>query len=114
MRAIALLILPALLVAGCAHSDEPWEGDFDAHYTEATADEGHALGYNDRIFAGEDGRFYCQRRNGSLGLAVMDDGSALPNNFIRPGQSVKLGMVVGSEGGAAVRHAIDARALTCR
>ena len=68
MRVIALLIAP-LLIAGCAHSDQPWEGDYAAHYQESPY-QGHALGYNDRIFAGEDGRFYCQRRNGSLGLAV--------------------------------------------
>lgn len=114
MRSIFPLIATAgLLLAGCTHGNEAWEGDYAAHYSDSPY-AGHPMSYNDRIFAGEDGRFYCQRHDGSLGLAVMAGGGPLPANLLRQNRSAKLGALIGSDGGTAVRHAVDAGALICR
>ena len=104
--------LAAMLVAGCAGPRDPWGGDYALHYRPASGD-GHALDYNDRVYRGGDGAYYCQRRDGTLGLVVMAEGGALPPEMIAPGRSRKLGAIVTRPGGGAIREAIERHALRC-
>jgi hypothetical protein len=100
------------LLAGCAGSADPWQGEFARHYQPADG-EGRALDHNDRVYHGGDGTYYCQRADGTLGLVAMADGGALPPDLIDSGESRKLGAIVARPGGAAVGAAIEARTLRC-
>ena len=104
--------LGAGLIAGCAGSADPWDGDYARHYRPSDGD-GRALDHNDRVYHGGDGAYYCQRADGTLGLVVMADGGALPPDLIDEGESRKLGAVVARPGGGAVDTAIAARTLLC-
>ena len=111
----AAAALAAVLIAGCAGPRDPWAGDYASHYRPASGD-GHPpdyLDYNDRVYRGEDGAYYCQRTDGTLGLVVMAEGGALPPELIAPGRSGKLGSVVARPGGGAIREAIERHALRC-
>ena len=104
--------LAASLIAGCAGPRDPWGGDYALHYRPASG-EGEPLDYNDRVYHGGDGAYYCQRADGTLGLVVMAGGGALPPALVGTGRSDKLGSVVARPGGGAIREAIERHALRC-
>ena len=68
------------------------------------------LSYNDRIYRGQDGRYYCRRADGSTGLVVgaLAGGVAggILGNLIAPGGSNTVGTVIGALAGSAAGAAI--------
>lgn len=70
----------------------------------------HVLGPNDRIYRGQDGRYYCRRSDGSTGLVVgaLAGGVAggILGNLIAPGGSNTVGTVLGALAGSAAGAAI--------
>ncbi|HWK36105.1 hypothetical protein [Sphingomonas sp.] len=72
------------------------------------------LGRNDRIYAGEDGRYYCRRSDGSTGLIVGGIAGGALGAIIAPGRSSVLGALIGGAAGAAAGTAIDRDNVRCR
>ena len=65
------------------------------------------LGQNDRVYRGQDGRYYCRRNDGTTGLVIGAAVGGLLGNLIAPGGSKVLGTVLGVGGGALAGQAID-------
>jgi len=72
------------------------------------------LSENDRVYRGNDGRYYCRRSDGTTGLVVGAVAGGVLGNIIAPGDSKTLGTVLGAIGGAAAGAAIDSRNVRCR
>lgn len=73
------------------------------------------LSPNDRIYRGEDGRYYCRRSDGTTGLIVGALAGGALGNVIAPGGSELLGTILGAIGGGAAGRAIDrGRDVRCR
>lgn len=69
----------------------------------------------DRIYRGQDGRYYCRRSDGTTGLIVGAIAGGVLGNAIAPGGSEELGTVLGAIAGGLAGHAIDnADDVRCR
>ncbi|WP_310531114.1 glycine zipper 2TM domain-containing protein [Novosphingobium sp.] len=71
------------------------------------------LSADDRVYRGQDGRYYCRRSDGTTGLIVGGIAGGVLGNIIAPGDSKTLGTVLGAIGGAAAGAAIDSRNVRC-
>ena len=69
---------------------------------------------DDRIYRGQDGRYYCRRSDGSTGLVVGAVVGGIAGNIIAPGDSKTLGTVLGAIGGAAIGAAATSGDARCR
>jgi hypothetical protein len=72
------------------------------------------LGVNDRVYRGNDNRYYCRRRDGTTGLIVGALGGGVLGNVIAPGGSKTLGSIIGGGLGAVLGNSIDRNNVTCR
>ena len=70
-----------------------------------------ALGRDDRIYRGRDGRAYCRRNDGTTGLVVGALGGGVLGNVLGGGT---LGTLLGAGGGALVGRSIDRGKVRCR
>ncbi len=62
---------------------------------------------NERIYRGQDGRYYCRRSDGTTGLIVGAIAGGVLGNVIAPGGSEKLGTVLGAIAGGIAGRSID-------
>ena len=85
----------------------------DRYYRDARFYQPRRLSYNDRVYRGQDGRFYCRRNDGTTGLIVAAALGGLIGNSLDRGRSSLLGTLLGAGIGGAVGNAID-RTVTCR
>ena len=85
----------------------------DRYYRDASYYQPRQLSYNDRVYRGQDGRFYCRRSDGTTGLIVGAALGGLIGNSLDRGRSSLLGTLLGAGIGGAVCTAID-RNVTCR
>lgn len=67
----------------------------------------------DRIYRDRDGRYYCQRRDGSRGAIVGALAGGVLGNIIAPGDSKTLRTILGAGVGAFAGRAIDRRKVRC-
>lgn len=65
------------------------------------------LSYNDRVYRGSDGRYYCRHNDGTTGLVVGGLAGGALGAAIAPGGSGVLGALIGGVGGALAGKAID-------
>lgn len=65
------------------------------------------LSKRDRIYRGEDGRYYCRRTDGTTGLVVGAIAGGILGNQIAPGGSEELGTILGAIAGGMAGSAID-------
>lgn len=72
------------------------------------------LSDNDRIYAGQDGRYYCRRNDGTTGLIVGGIAGGALGAAIAPGRSGLLGALIGGVAGAAAGQAIDKNNVRCK
>ncbi|WP_157073813.1 glycine zipper 2TM domain-containing protein [Sphingomonas soli] len=72
------------------------------------------LSRNDRVYRGQDGRYYCRRSDGTTGLIVGGVAGGLLGNLIAPGGSEVLGTVLGAAAGAAIGSSADRNEVRCR
>ncbi len=72
------------------------------------------LSSNDRVYVGQDGRYYCRRSDGTTGLIVGGIAGGVLGNIIAPGGSKTLGTILGAGAGAAAGAAIDQNNVTCQ
>ena len=104
-------------LAGCAtygdRYNDPYDGYYERHYQAGSYDP-YPLSRNDRIYRGSDGRYYCQRRDGTIGLVIGAGVGALLGNLIAPRGSNTIGTIIGAAGGAAIGYAIERNELRCQ
>ena len=72
------------------------------------------LGYNDRVYRGGDGRYYCRRSDGTTGLIVGAAAGALLGDAIAPRGSRTIGALIGGALGAAIGREVESGGLRCR
>lgn len=72
------------------------------------------LSSNDRVWRGNDGRYYCKRKNGTTGLIIGAAAGALLGRELDGGRSRTLGTILGGAGGALLGREIDRGGLKCR
>ena len=117
MRSTPILAAAVALapLAGCATYNEPgYVGDRDYYSLyRAGSYEPYPLGRDSRIYRGSDGRYYCDRRDGTVGLVVGAGIGGLLGNLIAPRGSNTLGTLIGAAGGAAIGYAIERNEVRC-
>lgn len=86
----------------------------DRYYRDDPRYRPRRLSRNDRVYAGQDGRYYCRRSDGTTGLIVGGLAGGVLGTAISPGGSGLLGALLGGAAGAAAGEAIDRNNVTCR
>jgi hypothetical protein len=133
MRTLIMGTLAAsLLLGGCSSYDsgrpghnyrqydynrpDPSYGGYDPsrYYNENANRRERRLNRNDRIYRGNDGRFYCRHSDGTTGLVVGAIVGGLLGNSIARGDSKLLGTILGAGAGAAIGSSIDTSDARCR
>lgn len=127
MRIGMAAMAAAVLVTGCASNDgydrpsrnwrqydynrpDPNYGGYyaDRYYREDSRRYGQRrLSRDDRIYRGQDGRYYCRRSDGTTGLIVGAIAGGVLGNAIAPGGSERLGTLLGAIAGGLAGQAID-------
>ena len=129
MRALTIGVLAvSTLLAGCNdygggrpgyasdysrydyNAPDPAYGGYDAgrYYREDNRRyRERRLSANDRVYRGNDGRYYCRRNDGTTGLIVGAAGGALLGNVIDGGRSRIVGTLLGGAAGALAGKSID-------
>jgi hypothetical protein len=94
---------------------DPRYGGYDAarYYRQGNYRE-RRLGRNDRVYRGNDGRYYCRRTDGTTGLIVGGVLGGLIGNTIADGHSSTLATILGASGGALLGKSIDRGNVRCR
>ncbi len=126
---ILLGLVAASMVAGCATYDDGYgyrrydydrpDPSYGGYYAERYYRDGpnyreRRLRANDRVYRGQDGRYYCRRNDGTTGLIAGGAIGGLLGNVIAPGGSKTLGTILGAAGGAAIGTSVDRDQVTCR
>lgn len=115
--AAAALILPAAPAAADPPSWAPAHGfhkvkgkkyDRYGRYYEP-----RQLSSSDRVWRGDDGRYYCRRDNGTTGLIIGAAGGALAGRAIDTRGERTTGTILGAAAGALLGREID-RGARCR
>jgi hypothetical protein len=129
---ILATLAASTLIGGCANYDnsgpnyayrhydynrpDPAYGGYDAgrYYRDDPRYREHNLGNRDRVYRGNDGRYYCRRNNGTTGLIVGAIAGGVLGNIIAPGDSKTLGTILGASGGALAGRAVGRHDTRCR
>ena len=86
----------------------------DHYYRDSPRYRERRLSRNDRVYRGQDGRYYCRRSDGTTGLLVGAAIGGLLGNIIAPGDSKTFGTLLGGVAGGAAGASIDANNTRCR
>lgn len=84
----------------------------DRYYRSSNYYQPRRLGYGERVYRGNDGRYYCRRDDGTTGLIVGGLAGGVIGHEVAPGDSQVLGTILGGAAGALLGRAID-REVTC-
>ena len=79
----------------------------DDYYRDGRYYRERRLSYNDRIYRGRDGRYYCRRDDGTTGLIIGAGVGALIGNSLDNGRSSLFGTLIGAAAGGAIGREID-------
>ncbi len=69
---------------------------------------------NDRVWRGDDGRYYCKRNDGTTGLIVGAVGGGAVGNVIAGRGDKTVGTIIGAAGGALLGRHLDRKNSRCR
>jgi len=100
--------------------NRPPEGGYyaDDYYRDGRYYRERRLSYNDRIYQGRDGRYYCRRSDGTTGLIIGAGAGALIGHSIDNSRSGTVGTILGAIAGGAIGREVDRsssrRDLRCR
>ena len=83
------------------------EGGYDPARYYRPGTEERVLRPEDRVYAGEDGRYYCKRSDGTTGLIVGGAAGGILGNVIDGGHSRTVGTLLGGAIGALAGRSID-------
>lgn len=94
---------------------EPGYRTYDAqrYYRSDSSYQPYTLSQNDRLYRGNDGRYYCRRKDGTTGLIVGAAVGGLIGNQIGRGRSNLLGTLIGAGAGAALGREVDRGRVRC-
>ena len=76
--------------------------------------EPHRIGRNDRVWRGNDGRYYCRRDNGTTGLIIGAAGGALLGRAVDTHGERATGTILGAVLGGLLGKSIDQSDARCR
>lgn len=98
------------------YSDERDEGDYDAarYYRSGPNYRDRVLSPDERVYAGQDGRYYCRRPDGTTGLILGAGAGGILGNIIDGGRSRTVGTLLGGAVGALGGRAIEQNSVRCR
>jgi Ni/Co efflux regulator RcnB len=93
---------------GAYYGDERYENGYDPsrYYREGNYRE-RVLSADERVYAGNDGRYYCRRSDGTTGLIAGGAAGGVLGNVIDGGRSRTVGTLLGAAAGALAGRAID-------
>lgn len=86
----------------------------DRYYRDGRNYQPRTLAYNDRIYRGENGQYYCRRSDGTTGLLIGALGGGVLGNVIGRGESQTLATILGASAGALIGRSIDRSNVRCR
>jgi hypothetical protein len=69
--------------------------------------------YEEMVYRGDDGRYYCRRSDGTTGLIVGAVAGGLIGNRLARGKSATLGTLLGAGAGALIGQAIEKDSVYC-
>lgn len=95
---------------------EPGRDRYDAerYYRSGNYYQTRSLAANDRVYRGQNGRYYCRRSDGTTGLIIGAAAGGLLGNTIGRGDSQILATLVGAAGGGLAGRAIERGNVRCR
>lgn len=99
---------------GYNRPDPRFNGYYADNYYRGGNYQPQRLNVNDRIYRGNDNRYYCRRSDGTTGLLVGAIGGGVLGNVIAPGGSKTLGSIIGGSLGAVLGKSVDRNNVTCR
>lgn len=76
--------------------------------------EPRRISSNDRVWRGNDGRYYCKRNNGTTGLIIGAAGGALLGRTVDTRGERATGTILGAVGGALLGREIERSGARCR
>ena len=79
----------------------------DRYYVENPRYRERRLSSNDRVYVGQDGRYYCRRPDGTTGLIVGGIAGGALGAAVTSGRSEILGVLLGAAAGAAAGAAVQ-------
>lgn len=93
---------------GGYYSDDRDENGYDAarYYRPGNYQE-RVVSTDERVYAGNDGRYYCKRSDGTTGLIIGGAAGGILGNVIQGGHSRVLGTLLGGAAGALAGRAVD-------
>lgn len=113
--AASLIATSATPAMSAPRRDYTWRGDQRGWNPQRSYYAGNyrerRLTRNDRIYRGQDGRYYCRRNNGTTGLVIGGIAGGVLGNAV--GGST-LATIIGAAGGAALGRSIDRGQVRCR
>jgi hypothetical protein len=86
----------------------------DRYYRDGSNYQPRTLAYNDRVYRGQNGQYYCRRSDGTTGLLIGALGGGVLGNVIGGGESQTLATILGAGAGALVGRSIDRNNVRCR
>jgi hypothetical protein len=91
------------------YSDERDEGNYDPsrYYRAGPNYQERTLSSDDRVYAGQDGKYYCKRNDGTTGLIIGAAGGGILGNVIDGGRSRIVGSLLGAAAGGLAGRAVD-------
>jgi hypothetical protein len=94
---------------GTYYEDDRDEAGYDParYYREGPTYRERVLAADDRVYRGNDGRYYCKRSDGTTGLIIGAAGGGILGNVIDGGRSRTVGTLLGAALGAVAGRAVD-------
>ncbi|HEX8383440.1 MAG TPA: glycine zipper 2TM domain-containing protein [Sphingomonas sp.] len=86
----------------------------DQYYRDGSNYQQRRLSRNDRIYRGQNGRYYCRRSDGTTGLIIGGLAGGVVGNLLDNGRSSLLGTLLGGAGGAVIGRSVDRGQVVCR
>lgn len=118
LAAAATLAIPATPAAA---DPPPWapahgarDRDHGTYDRQGRYIEPRRVSRGDRVWRGEDGRYYCRRSNGTTGLIIGAAGGALIGRGIDTRGERTTGTILGAAAGALLGREIDRGSARCR
>lgn len=81
--------------------------DPSRYYRDGSGYQERVLSSDDRVYRGNDGRYYCKRNDGTTGLIVGAIGGGVLGNVIDGGHSRGVGTILGAIAGGALGRSVD-------
>lgn len=98
------LAVPAMPSAALAHGYSSYD---DSREYRGRSSYNSSRDYRGRSWRGRDGRYYCQKSNGTTGLLIGGAGGALLGREIDGGRDKTTGTILGAAVGALLGRHVD-------